>query len=185
MLPRVRFPHALFVLVLALAALAKAEPQREGVAPVLAADGLGKGTIELDGPWQFHLGDDLKWAGPEVDDATGHDGWEQLTADRPWGVQGHANTIGYGWYRKHLSLETASGIAQDVSLLVPAIDDNYEIYWNGKLVGQLGTMPPHLVTYKGVPEQIHHLVHDFVQVHGNRQIVPFPGESEQLVCQTG
>ncbi len=157
MFRRVRFPLALFVLVLAFAAAAKAEPLREGAAPVLAADGLGRGTIALDGPWQFHLGDDAGWAQPGLEDATGHNGWEQLTADRPWGVQGHANTIGYGWYRKHLSLETASASAQDVSLLVPAIDDTYEIYWNGRLVGQLGTMPPHLVTYKGVPEQIYSL----------------------------
>jgi len=157
MLPRVRFCFSLLILVTVFAAPATSESLHDGAVPVLVGDGLGKGTIALDGPWQFHLGDDPKWAGPEVDDATGHDGWEQLTADKPWGLQSHPNTIGYGWYRRHVSLSPAPGGAANFELLVPAIDDIYEIYWNGRLVGQLGTMPPHLVWYKGVPEQIYSL----------------------------
>ena len=53
----------------------------------LTIEGLGKGVAPLDGLWQFHLGDDPAWAAPGVDDATGHDGWEQLTAAAPWGTQ--------------------------------------------------------------------------------------------------
>jgi hypothetical protein len=51
---------------------------------VLTIEGLGKGVAPLDGPWQFHLGDDPTWATPAIDDATGHNGWEQLTAAAPW-----------------------------------------------------------------------------------------------------
>ncbi len=80
------------------AALASSAP---GTPPaVLTIEGLGKGVAPLDGPWQFHLGDDPAWARPGIDDATGHNGWEQLTADAPWGTQGHPGYTGYAWYRR-------------------------------------------------------------------------------------
>jgi len=65
--------------------------------PRAAIRDLGTGTVKLDGLWQFHLGDDIAWANPAFDDSTGHDGWEQITADKPWGEQGHPNNGGYGW----------------------------------------------------------------------------------------
>jgi Stage II sporulation protein E (SpoIIE) len=108
----------------------------------LTIDGLGKGVAPLDGPWQFHLGDNLAWAAPGVDDATGHNGWEQLTAAAPWGTQGHASYTGYAWYRRQLNITPAPGISPNISLLIPQIDDVYELYWNGVPVGHLGTFPP-------------------------------------------
>lgn len=110
--------------------------------PVLNASGLGKGSIALDGPWQFHLGDDLTWASPETNDTSGEDGWEQLTADRPWGEQGHLSYTGYAWYRRHLKVEPSAGASPDFHLLIPRIEDVYEIYWNGRLVGKQGKFPP-------------------------------------------
>jgi phosphoserine phosphatase RsbU/P len=118
-------------------------------AAILQIDGLGKGTVELDGPWQFHLGDDPAWAQPAIDDTAGRDGWEQLTASAPWGTQGHLSYTGYGWYRKHISVAMAAGAPKDVALYIPAIDDVYELYWNGTKVGQFGSFPPHLVPYQG------------------------------------
>ena len=110
----------------------------------LTIEGLGKGVAPLDGPWQFHLGDNPAWAAPGVDDATGHNGWEQLTADAPWGTQGHASYTGYAWYRRQINITPAPGASPDVTLLIPAIDDVYELYWNGVSVGHLGTFPPRL-----------------------------------------
>lgn len=119
-----------------------ASAARAGEAPVLTAEGLGKGSVALEGPWQFHLGDNPDWASPSIDDAAGQAGWEQLTADRPWGDQGHRSYTGYAWYRRHLHLEPAPGAAPDFSLLLPRLQDVYEVYWNGVLVGKLGKMPP-------------------------------------------
>ena len=99
----------------------------------LTIEGLGKGVAPLDGPWQFHLGDNPAWAAPGVDDATGHNGWEQLNADSPWGTQGHASYTGYGWYRRQIDITPAPGVSPEVTLLIPAIDDVYELYWNGVL----------------------------------------------------
>lgn len=111
--------------------------------PVLHIDGLGKGTAPIDGQWQFHLGDDPAWALPETPDATGTGGWEQITADKTWGAQGHPSYTGYAWYRRHLSLSPSLGIGPNLYLLIPLIDDVYEVYWNGRMVSHNGTMPPH------------------------------------------
>ena len=110
--------------------------------PTLVIDGLGKGTAPLDGLWQFHLGDDPAWASPTLDDRTGHSGWEQIAADKPWGSQGHLAYAGYAWYRYHLRLSPAPGASPEFSLLIPRIEDVYEIYWNGARIARHGEMPP-------------------------------------------
>jgi hypothetical protein len=142
----------LIVLVAAFAcaapdALALSQPAQ--AAPTLVLDGLGKGTAALDGPWQFHLGDDAAWAAPGFDDS----GWEQLAADKTWGVQGHANYNGYAWYRRHIRVKPAPGASPDLALYLPPIEDAYEIYWNGVLAGRHGALPPHPVWYYAAPPQ--------------------------------
>ena len=111
-------------------------------APVVI-DALGKGTFALNGPWQFHPGDDYAWASPTFDDSN----WEQLTADRPWGKQGHAHRTGFAWYRCSVTFLQGADAPQEISLLVPGIRDSYEIYWNGSLLGHNGRLPPHPVWY--------------------------------------
>lgn len=108
-------------------------------APTLTIDGVGKGAAALDGPWQFHIGDDPSWAKAELDES----GWEQITADTTWGAQGHPAYTGFAWYRKHIHLTLAPGAEPDLALFIHHVDDIYELYWNGQLVGRYGTMPPH------------------------------------------
>jgi len=112
-------------------------------APVLTIEGLGKGVAPLNGLWQFHIGDNLDWALPNADDAAGLDGWEQLSPDSTWGAQGHPAYTGFAWYRKHVRIVPAAGASPDVAMIVGHIDDAYEIYWNGQLVGRHGQFPPH------------------------------------------
>jgi hypothetical protein len=128
----------------------------QNIAPALSAEALGKGAVPLNGPWQFHLGDNLAWADPAANDATGQNGWEQLAADKPWGAQGHPSQTGYGWYRKHLHLSPAPGAGPNFALLIPGIGDIYEVYWNGGLVGRYGKLPPHpqRFNYLSQPQQI-------------------------------
>lgn len=130
------------LLCIALTAAPLPAAPQAGVA-ALKIDGLGKGSAPLDGPWQFHLGDNPAWAQPQVNDATGSDGWEQLSADKSWGEQGHPSYTGYAWYRRHIQLTLAPGAPPDLALFMQRIDDVYEIYWNGVLVGRNGVMPPH------------------------------------------
>lgn len=137
---------SLVLLFLAVTAHAAVQP----AAPTLVLDGVGKGAVPLDGPWQFHIGDTPQGADPSLDDSH----WEQLTAEKPWGQQGHANTDGFGWYRRHISVTPAPGALADFHLLIPAIDEAYEVYWNGRLVSRFGQMPPHWTAYLFVPAQI-------------------------------
>jgi hypothetical protein len=111
------------------------------------ADGLGKGAVSLDGPWQFHLGDDSSWANRDLDDSTGRNGWEQISATKPWGAQGHKGYTGFAWYRRRVAITLAPGASADVALYVPPVKDAYEVYWNGALVRHYGKMPPHPIWY--------------------------------------
>ena len=155
MLPcRLRF-HCLPLLVLFAASLI---PLFAATAPdagshTLLLDSLGKDAAPLDGPWQFHLGDNPAWASPSFDDSQ----WEQLTADQSWGAQTHPSYTCYAWYRRTIRITPAPGAGPDFALLIPAIDDAYQLYWNGVEIGHLGTLPPHLVVYGGVPPQTYGL----------------------------
>jgi phosphoserine phosphatase RsbU/P len=119
---------------------------------VLSIDALGKGTVPINGKWQFHIGDNMAWAQPNAPDATGVDGWEQLSADDYWGAQGHLSYAGIAWYRKHLHLTPAEGTDGHFAVLLPVIQDAYEVYWNGQLVGKVGKLPPN-PSYPYLPPQ--------------------------------
>ena len=115
----------------------------------LVVGNIGQGAISLDGPWQFRLGDNPAWANPDLDDS----GWEQLDGGKPWGEQTHPNTTGFAWYRRTLDVSADRGAPADLALLVPRIDDVYEIYWNGRLLARHGQMPPHPSWFLSVPAQ--------------------------------
>lgn len=158
MLPRkTGFPSLLILVFLTFGAILaegqEATAKAAWYVPTLKVEALGKGTVPLDGPWEFHKGDNAAWAAPGFDDSL----WDRLTADKPWGRQGYDSYEGYGWYRRHLALSPAPDAPRDFSLLIPAIDDIYEVYWNGQRIGGLGQMPPHWVWYSGVPAQIFNL----------------------------
>jgi hypothetical protein len=119
----------------------------------LVIQDLGKGVAPLDGLWQFHTGDDPGWADPDLDDHS----WERIAVDKPWSLQGHPNYTGFAWYRRTLSITPAAGAPPNFQILIPALRDVYEIYWNGANVGHQGSMPPRLQTIIGAPAQIYDL----------------------------
>src|ERR1039458_3523693 len=133
MLPRSRVFRALcsIAFLISVASVFHAQTGTRSPASPFVVEGLGRGTVALGGPWQFHLGDDLAWANPAFDDS----GWEQLSANKPWGMQGHANTDGMAWYRLRVTLDPGQGAPETLSILLPAVEDAYELYWNGRLVG--------------------------------------------------
>lgn len=141
---------SLFLLVLFVFALLPSVSQEPSVltksqpaeSSAIALRDLGSGAIPLDGKWQFHTGDNPAWAAPSFDDAH----WEQLTASRPWGEQGHGNYTGFAWYRRHISIDLTRNPGK-LAILIRHIDDAYELYWNGQLIGRNGSLPPHPVWY--------------------------------------
>ena len=127
------------VLVVFAPAFGTCSPQvRERANAPLVIDRLDAVPVPLDGPWQFLLGDQAAFADPAFDDSHA----EQLSSDRPWGLQGHPSYVGFAWYRRHIEFKPPRNTSLDVALLIPHIDDAYEIYWNGQLVGHDGKLPP-------------------------------------------
>lgn len=106
----------------------------------------------LDGPWRFHTGDDPHWADTNANDS----GWEtiDMTASPGshdgdvglpdyvggWMAHGHPGYHGYAWYRRAVTVPAASA-AWDI-LGPTLVEDGYELYWNGQLLGGSGRLGP-------------------------------------------
>ena len=104
----------------------------------------------LDGAWRFHLGDDPHWAEADTDDS----GWETMDLTAPagstdgdvglpdyaagWGAHGHPDYHGYAWYRRTVTVP-AGNRAWDI-LGPTAVEDGYELYWNGVRLGGSGRL---------------------------------------------
>jgi hypothetical protein len=111
----------------------------------------------LHGPWRFHTGDDPRWADANTDDSN----WETIDlAAAPgshdgdvglpdyvggWMAHGHRGYSGYAWYR--LAVDVPSGNTSWDILGPTLVEDGYEIYWNGQLLGGSGRLsaPPRVV----------------------------------------
>ena len=148
-MPRRLAIKALFLLCVAVAAgqqpgerLAQT-PRPSPAAPELVIAGLGRGAVAVDGPWQFHLGDDLRWASPNLDDRA----WESIRADDPWGAQNHPSYAGFAWYRRRVDILPNPGTTSQYRILIPHAEDAYEVYWNGEMMGRYGKLPPHASWY--------------------------------------
>lgn len=104
----------------------------------------------LDGAWRFRIGDDPRWAAPDTDDGA----WETIDMTAPPGshdgdvglpdyvagfkAYGHAGHHGYAWYRRAVTLPAGSAAWH---ILGPTlVEDGYELYWNGRLLGGSGTL---------------------------------------------
>jgi hypothetical protein len=129
-----------FLLLFATTLVAQQSPSKppEKTIPTLVIQGVGKGVAPLDGEWQFHLGDDLKWANPNFDDSS----WETIATDSSWGAQQHPSYAGFAWYRRHLEIIPTAGATQEYRIFLGYVQDAYEVYWNGELIGQYGKVPP-------------------------------------------
>jgi hypothetical protein len=119
-------------------------------AQTLAQDhiALGQSIVTLNGPWKFHIGDNPRWADPGFDDSQ----WETVDfAAEPgsvdpatgvagyspgWTAKGHPGYSGYAWYRIRLQFVNPE---QALAMLVPSnIQDAYQVFSNGRLVGSMG-----------------------------------------------
>jgi len=123
---------------------------------------LGDGTVELSGPWKFHTGDDLAWAEQDYDDSS----WGTIDVTPPagsenvelgtsgyipgWTGSGYPNYAGYAWYRLRINVRSSHG---RLAIKMPdSADDAYQVYVNGKLIGELGDFTAKGVTaYSTVP----------------------------------
>src|SRR5512143_2704602 len=106
----------------------------------------------LDGAWRFRTGDEPRWANADTDDGD----WEtiDMTASPGshdgdvglpdyvggWMAHGHPGLDGYAWYRRAVTVP--AGHASWDILGPTLVEDGYELYWNGKLLGGSGRLGP-------------------------------------------
>jgi serine phosphatase RsbU (regulator of sigma subunit) len=118
---------------------------------------VGDSTASLNGPWKFHIGDSPVdpvshaplWAEPGFDDSK----WETVdltpsdgSLDPVYGVsgmvpgwtaRGHAGHWGYGWYRLSVRVTAPAGAELAIEG-PPGVDDGYQVFQNGNLLGSFG-----------------------------------------------
>ena len=90
---------------------------------------------DLAGPWRFHTEDNPAWADPSLPDSD----WHLLYAGKSWDEQGYKGYSGIAWYRiRVLDLTDRAPLA----LYMPSVDDSYQVFVNGRLIGHVGDLPP-------------------------------------------
>jgi hypothetical protein len=117
---------------------------------------LGQSVVPLYGPWKFTVGDSPidptthapLWAQPDFDDSH----WETVDLTpkgildplggfagyvKGWTALGHPGYTGYAWYR--IRVQVAAQPGQKLALAGPSyVDDAYQLYNDGTLVGSFG-----------------------------------------------
>jgi hypothetical protein len=104
-------------------------------------------VMDLTGQWHFHTGDDPAWAQPGFDDS----GWKLLRSDEPWSEQGYKGYGGMAWYRFQVFLPAKH---PPLALYIPELLTSYQVYANGRTIGQFGGMPPHAKADFPLPQLI-------------------------------
>ncbi|HXS78119.1 MAG TPA: SpoIIE family protein phosphatase [Terracidiphilus sp.] len=113
---------------------------------------LGSSSVELNGPWKFHKGDDMRWAEPGFNDS----GWASVDLTPPagsydpflgtsgfmpgWTALGNRGYWGYAWYRLQANVQYDPGLAAGgLEMKMPNdVDDAYQVFVNGQLIGEFG-----------------------------------------------
>jgi len=142
--------HAWILLAtLLMAAVAIAALARGGRAD---PSSLRAASILLDGAWRFHVGDDPRWSDARADDGdwdtidlTAKPGSHDDDVGLPdyvagWMAHGHPGYAGYAWYRR--VVDVPAGQASWDLLGPTLVEDGYELYWNGHLLGGSGRLGP-------------------------------------------
>ena len=84
-------------------------------------------VLNLDGPWRFQKGDDLRWSDPAFDDSK----WPTVTLSQPLINQVFESYSGYAWYRMRIQPQQLAAFGNLNSNLPP------ELFVTGDSVGQL------------------------------------------------
>lgn len=90
---------------------------------------------QVDSTWRFHVGDDARWAQPGFDDAA----WPFLHPAVDWTKQGYPKQTELAWFRFRLR---APAHTESLVLELPAIAKSYQLFLDGKMIAQVGTLPP-------------------------------------------
>ena len=158
LVPWLPFASAAFIFPICLLFSAGAASAQPG----FAKGTIGDAVLVLNGPWKFHPGDNMEWARPDFDDSS----WSSLDLTPPegsydpitgstgyvpgWTASGYPKLTGFGWYRLRVQVENASSDARATSLALTMplnFDDAYQVFVNGRLIGQFGRFGPKSVVF--------------------------------------
>src|ERR1700754_443623 len=94
--------------------------------------------IPLTKGWKLAVGDSAQWASPTFNDQH----WAAVDVAQSWEQEGHSDYNGFGWYRIHIvipsSLKEKAFLKDSLRINLGSVDDNDEVYLNGKLIGRFG-----------------------------------------------
>lgn len=96
--------------------------------------------VSLPTVWKFKLGDDMKWANPSFSDA----GWGYKQVGSSWAATGMKDNV-YAWYRVKIIIPSTMKNAEKgkgIKLNLGKVDDVDQTFFNGKLIGHTGSLPP-------------------------------------------
>jgi len=148
MLPNARSGIAAVLLVVAGLACARAQ--------VVDFESERAPMVEIHDLWRFQTGDDPRWSDPKFDDSS----WSLLRSNQPWDGQGYPGYRGFAWYRFQVVLPADH---PPLALFIPAIYGNYQVFAGGRLIEQLGRLPPE-----------DSLTFSFTV--GSERLIPLPGD---------
>jgi Stage II sporulation protein E (SpoIIE) len=143
--------------LLFLAALCDATAQPRPTIPTVTT-----AITQLPGPWRFSPGDNPAWSHPSFDDSA----WTIMDlrsgdAINPtygnggyikgWTAHGFASLAGFAWYRLRIHIADP-GAPLDIKM-PNAVDDAYQVFANGQLLGSFGVFNgEYVVAYRSRPE---------------------------------
>jgi sigma-B regulation protein RsbU (phosphoserine phosphatase) len=145
MLPQARSAIVALLLALSVLPLARAQVAQ---GPAFDLEQSRVPMAELRGLLRFHTGDDpdgkLGWAKPGFDDSS----WKLLRPDQSTADQGYKGYSGIAWYRLQVVLPAHHA---PLALYVPVIGESYQLFANGRLIGQFGSPPQQERAYQATP----------------------------------
>lgn len=94
--------------------------------------------LSLTKGWKLAVGDSAQWSSPTYNDQH----WKAVNVAQSWEQEGHPGYDGFGWYRIHVvipaSLKEKAFLKDSLRINLGSVDDNDEVYLNGKLIGRFG-----------------------------------------------
>src|ERR1700749_581989 len=107
--------------------------------------------ISINQGWKFNTGDSAQWASPNYNDQH----WKSIDVSHNWETQGYPDYDGFGWYRLHAvipsTLKEQSYLKDSIRINLGVVDDNDEVYLNGKLIAKYGGKHRSIITSKYGP----------------------------------
>ncbi|MGN6602816.1 MAG: beta-L-arabinofuranosidase domain-containing protein [Ginsengibacter sp.] len=107
---------------------------------IFITNSLHSQTITIPNTWKFHIGDNMDWANPSLNDAR----WSNKQTGSSWSASGMKANV-YAWYRISILIPSAMKSKESgkgIKLNLGKIDDVDQTFFNGKKIGQTGSLPP-------------------------------------------